>query len=150
MSPPVLERGSVPGFVCSCACLLSPLLPSTNPWDVTHSHRCITLGPQMIVIRAMQAAPSFVNAAAQWLCKTPVRVPQARPATNALVCFGREQAGCQMQACSGTRELAWLLSLCTKRGTSLLPLLPPLRKVSCHPGGGSSVLCWLLSVSSSL
>jgi hypothetical protein len=27
----------------------------------------------------MQAAPSFVHGAAQWLCKTPVRVSQARP-----------------------------------------------------------------------
>jgi hypothetical protein len=65
----------------------------------------------------MQAAPSFVNAAAQWLCKTPVRVSQAPPATNALVCFRREQSRRRTQACSGTRELAWLLLLCPRRGT---------------------------------
>ena len=36
--------------------------------------------------------------------------------------------------CSGTRELAWLLSLCSRRETCPLPLLLPLRKVSCHLG----------------
>ena len=36
--------------------------------------------------------------------------------------------------CSGTRELAWLLSLCSRRETRPLPLLLPLRKVSCHLG----------------
>jgi hypothetical protein len=39
----------------------------------------------------MQAAPSFVDAAARWLCKPPVHVTQAQPATNALDCFGGEQ-----------------------------------------------------------
>ena len=50
-----------------------------QPLDVARSRRCNALGPQRIVIRPMQAAPSFVHAAAQWLCKTPVHVSQARP-----------------------------------------------------------------------
>lgn len=36
--------------------------------------------------------------------------------------------------CSGTRQLAWLLSLCSRRKTRPLPLRPPLRKVSYHSG----------------
>ena len=36
--------------------------------------------------------------------------------------------------CSGTRQLAWLLSLCSRRENRPPPLLPPLRKVSYHSG----------------
>jgi hypothetical protein len=105
--------------------------PWTSPGE--SSHRCNALDPQRIVIRPMQAAPSFVNAAAQWLCKTPVRVSQAPPATNALVYFRREQSRRRTQACSGTRELAWLLLLCTRRGTCPVPSATATAKVSYPP-----------------
>ena len=74
------DRQTYRVLICSCACCSHALMsPSFKPLDVTRSHRCNALGPQRIVIRSMQAAPSFVHAAAQWLCKTPVHVSQARP-----------------------------------------------------------------------
>ena len=89
-SPPVLEAGDVVGFVCSSIRIALPSMASTPACHpVTDA---FALGPQPIVIRPMQAAPSFVAAAARWLCKPPVHVSQAQPATNALDCFGSEQS----------------------------------------------------------
>jgi hypothetical protein len=77
------------GFVCSSIRIVLPSMASTPACHpVTDA---FALGPQPIVIRPMQAAPSFVDAAARWLCKPPVHVTQAQPATNALDCFGGEQ-----------------------------------------------------------
>jgi hypothetical protein len=89
-SPPVLEAGDVVGFVCS---FIRNALPSTASTPACHPVTdAFALGPQPIVIRPMQAAPSFVAAAARWLCKPSVHVSQAQPATNALDCFGSEQS----------------------------------------------------------
>ena len=111
-SPPVLEAGDVVGFVCSLS--IRNALPSTASTPACHPVTdAFALGPQPIVIRPMQAAPSFVDAAARWFCKPPVTVSQAQPATNALDCFGSEQRRSKRVRCCHLCQRPHLIILST-------------------------------------
>ena len=123
------RQADVPGFVCSCACSL--MSPSFDPWtspaptDATPwVHRGFSSGPCKPRRPLFTVQPNGY-AKLPFMCHRHDRHKRPR-----LLSSQRRTQAC----CSGTRQLAWLLSLCSRRGTRPLPLLPPLQKASCHLG----------------
>ena len=126
------RQADVPGFVCSCACSLSHCMsPSFNPWTspaftdaMPWVHRGLSSGPCKPRRPLFTLQPNGY-AKLPFMCHRHDRHKRPRLLSSRR----RTQA-----FCSGTRQLAWLLSLCSRRENRPPRLLPPLRKVSYHSG----------------
>ena len=121
------RQADVPGFVCSCACSL--MSPSFNPWTspaltdaMPWVHRGLSSGPCKPRRPLFTLQPNGY-AKLPFMCHRHDRHKRPRLLSSRR----RTQA-----FCSGTRQLAWLLSLCSRRENRPPRLLPPLRKVSYH------------------
>lgn len=131
MNPSTSSDGRRTGF-CLLLCLLCFLfIHPSNPWmspaptdAMPWVHRGLSSGPCKPHRPLFMVQPNgYAKLPFVWHRHDRHKRPR-------LLSSRRRTQAC----CSGTRELAWLLSLCSRRETCPLTLLPPLREVSYHSG----------------